>query len=71
MKTLNKQMQQKFDYWKPLGGNWLPFIQANKDATKDLKSKTENFISTNINDSSQYIDVIINQHVTATTPDNI
>ena len=60
MKTLNKQMQQQFDYWKALGKNWLPLIQANADAIKDLKSKTENFISPNINDSSHSIGVILN-----------
>ena len=49
----------------------MPLIQANEDAIKDLKSKTEIFISPNINDISQSIDFILNQHVTATAPSNI
>ena len=49
----------------------MPLIQANEDAIKDLKYKTENFIYPNINDSSQSIDFIINQRVTAMTKGNI
>ena len=53
-------MQQQFDYWKAFGVNWLPPIQANDDTIKDLKSKTKNITTPNINDSSQSINVILN-----------
>ena len=71
MKKLKKKMQQQFDYCKALGKKWLPLIQANEYAIKDLNSKTENFISPNNNDSSQSIDFIINKHLTATTQGNV
>ena len=71
VKTLNRQMQQKFYFWGVLGKKWLSLIQSNEDVIKDLKSKPENFISPNINDSFQPIDVILNQRVTTKTPGNI
>ena len=71
MKTLNNQIQHTFYFWGVLGKIWLPLIQFNDDVIKDLKSKPENFISPNINDSFQPIDVILNRRVTTTTPGNI
>ena len=56
---------------KSIGKNWLPLIQSNENAIKNLKSKTENFISPNINDSSQSIDVTLNRPVTATPSGDI
>ena len=71
LKTLNKHMQQQFDYWKTLEGNLLSLIQSNEDAIKDLKSKTENFIYPNINNSSHSADFILNRRVTAINQGNV
>ena len=81
MKMLNNKMQKQFDYWTRrcksnliIGNhweNWLPLIQANEYAIKELKSKTENLISPNICDSSQSINFILNWYVTDTNQGNV
>ena len=64
-------MQQQFEYWEALEINWWPLILANADVIKDLKYKTKNFISPNINDISQTIGFRLNQRVTTTNQVNV